>query len=109
MGLLTPSQPPWHPAPLTLLEASQKANEALRDGHNGLPKISLGFAYRKAKELGIPTVVGLSKMKEVHETIRIWRELNTEGKQDIAEMRDEEGIAFKCLEEFQGYSWASPP
>lgn len=110
MGLLTPSPPSWHPAPPALRDASSKANETCkREGwEGGLPNIALGFAYRKAKELGVPTVVGLSQPREVHENIRVWREMQMEDS-DIAKKRSAcEERVIKDFESVQGWSWVSP-
>lgn len=107
MGLLTPSPPPWHPAPEGLRGAAQTAHVQCTDAgwNDGLPSLAVGYGFRKASELGVPMVVGFSKPKEVHESIRVWREL----KKGHDENREAcEGIIAKSFGQFQGFSWASP-
>jgi len=110
MGLLTPTPPSWHPAPPGLREAASNAHSicvANGWGH-GLPDIALGFAYRKAKELELPTVVGLSNPQEVHETMKVWRELTLEAGDVAKKRRAVEALANDQFSTFQGWSWASP-
>lgn len=110
MGLLTPKPPSWHPAPPALQEASTDAH-ALSVAHgwsSGLPSIALGFAYRKAGELGLPTVVGLSNPDEVHQTMKIWRELHSESGDVLNKRKAVETLSIDRMSAFQGWSWASP-
>ncbi|KAJ3483717.1 hypothetical protein NLI96_g6123 [Meripilus lineatus] len=110
MGLLTPSTPSWHPAPPALREASKRANETCKNEQweGGLPNIALGFAYKKAKELDVPTVVGLSQLREVHENIRVWRELYTEDQNAAKKRIACEQSVLEDFKEVQGWSWVSP-
>lgn len=110
MGLLTSTPPPWHPAPPGLREAASQAHSiCVANGWGrGLPSIALGFAYRKAKELELPTVVGLSNPREVHETMKAWRELNSEMGDVALKRRAVEALAIDQFSTFQGWSWASP-
>lgn len=110
MGLLTPSPPPWHPAPTALRDGARSAHAiCVANGWpTGLPNIALGFAYRKAKELGLPTVVGLSSPREVHETMRVWRELNSETGDVDKKRKAVEALSIDQMAEFEGWSWASP-
>jgi D-arabinose 1-dehydrogenase len=110
MGLLTPVPPSWHPAPSGLQDASRRAHDiCMANGwKTGLPNIALGFAYRKAQDLGLPTVIGLSKPAEVHETIRVWRELNSETGDASKQRKAVEALAVDQFSTFQGWSWASP-
>ena len=113
MGLLTPRGPPaWHPSSPELRQCALKANDicAAKGWKLGLPDLALGFAYRKAKELDLPTVVGLSTPEEVHETFRVWREVNSEEEQVSKRLAVETAVvdefrAHRCL----GRSWPSPP
>ena len=91
-------------------EASKQANETCNNERweGGLPNIALGFAYKKAKELDVPTVVGLSQLREVHENIRVWRELDLED-QNVAKKRAAcEQSVLEDFKEVQGWSWVSP-
>jgi len=73
MGMLTPNPPAWHPAPPPLRVAIKDATERCAGWEGGLVNISLGYAFNRARE--IPTVVGLSRLREVHENVRVWREV----------------------------------
>lgn len=113
MRLLTPTGPPaWHPSPHELRQRVRKADDVcvLQGWKAGLPDVALGFAYRKAKELDIPTVVGLSTPAEVHETVHVWRELNSPKALETVKQREAiEKVAMDQLGEYIGWSWASPP
>ena len=112
MGLLTPRPPEWHPAPPALRDVVKQAAALTDDAGfaGGLPAVALGFALRQTVGLEeVPRVVGLSNLREVHETMRVWRGVN-EG--------SELGKASKALEEqvrtlfasagWAGWCWASP-
>jgi len=110
MGLLSPSPPTWHPASTNVREASKQANEVcMREGWTGgLPNVALGFAYHRARELELPTVVGLSGPREVHENIAVWRELKTEDSQAIEKRKAIEELILHEFRDVQGCSWVSP-
>lgn len=110
MGLLTPKPPAWHPAPPALQEGSSKAHAVcVADGWpTGIPNIALGFAYRTAEELELPTVVGLSNLDEVHQTMRILAELSSETKDLLLKRKAVEALSIDHMSTFQGWSWASP-
>lgn len=108
MGLLTPSPPPWHPAPSELRAIAQDAIVQSSDGWEaGLPNLALGYAYRRARELQVPTVVGLSRPEEVHETIRVWRELKEGTGARESERKVHEDRALARFAKFRNWSWAS--
>ncbi|KAG6919316.1 hypothetical protein DXG01_007449 [Tephrocybe rancida] len=105
MGLLTPSPPPWHPAPAGL---SAAAKEASGIWPHGLPNLALGYAVRNtgSKHGNTPLVVGFSTPKEVHECVRVWRELQDKK----VESRVEAEAAAQSEFSKAGYldwSWAS--
>lgn len=81
MALLTPNIPTWHPASEDIKEAAKKAVLVSQKpgGENGLPELALQYAFQKASEAGIPTVVGLSSLKDVHENARIWYDVDKQG------------------------------
>jgi len=82
MGLLTPNPPAWHPASEAVKEAVKRAVQVSKkpDGESGLPQLALEYAFQKARELEIPTVVGLGSLKDVHENAQIWYSVD---KQDL--------------------------
>jgi len=81
MGLLTLRPPAWHPAPEVLKAAVKEAHRVTEkaNGESGLPELALEFAFQKAREVGIPTVVGLSSLKDAHESARIWYNVDKKG------------------------------
>ncbi|KAF5387739.1 hypothetical protein D9615_000066 [Tricholomella constricta] len=106
MGLLTPSPPPWHPAPADLCAATR---QTLDVWPSGLPNLALGFAIRNTRTaLGvIPLVAGFSRPQEVHECVRVWRELQTGENEDRKKAEDAAQEIFK-KSGYLDWSWASP-
>ena len=105
MGLLTPSIPPWHPAPEGLRSACKTAGE---ETGGSLPDIALGYAIRTCAGK-YPLVAGFSQPKEVHECVRVWREIQADGEKSSGRADREETV--KRIFEQSGYmdwSWASP-
>lgn len=97
MGLLTPSPPSWHPAPSAMVDLTKQIiqMDQVQQRPGGLPNVALGYAFRRAEgggeEGSIPTVVGLSTLKEVHECVAVWREVvggsgNQEERKSIEEV-----------------------
>lgn len=109
MGLLTPSPPTWHPAPDSLRDASHKAHEICVEEKwtGGIVDVALGFAYRRGRELELPTVVGLSQPREVHENIQVWRALQEETAEKSKERRAIEERVLGAFGEVRGWSWGS--
>ncbi|EMD40999.1 hypothetical protein CERSUDRAFT_131452 [Gelatoporia subvermispora B] len=108
MGLLTPNPPPWHPAPTELKNAARTANAMCKDAgwEGGLPNVAIGYGYEAGAALNVPVVVGISNLREVHENVRVWREIK-EGKQD-AKRKEVETKILDQFADFKGWSWASP-
>lgn len=105
MGLLTPTPPKWHPAPAELKDAVKKVAEACSDWDGGMVNVAVGYGYRKAAELDVPMVAGLSYPREVHESMHAWRDL----KESQGKRRAQEDKAFEIFDGYLGWSWASPP
>lgn len=112
MGLLAPSIPSFHPASPALRQATADAQTALLAQDSTLVDAALGYAYREARAADLPTVVGFSRPSEVHETIRVWRDLqaeNTGTNEDAAaERRAREAGVLRIFAPFVDYSWTSP-
>jgi D-arabinose 1-dehydrogenase len=74
-----------------------------------LPNVAIGFSIRHtgASHYNIPQVLGLSTPREVHECIKVWREIN-EG--NGADREKYEELIRKKFEDagFKDWSWASP-
>lgn len=108
MGLLTPNPPEWSPASQELKSASLKAVDVCSTWTGGLPNIALGFAYRNARHLRIPTVVGMGSLEQVHETMRVWREIvSGERTQERKEYEDQVVRVFDASG-CRNSSWPSP-
>jgi D-arabinose 1-dehydrogenase len=110
MGLLAPSTPPWHPAPPELRTAIREASKECDQDRwqGGLVNLALGYAYREARKLELPTVVGLSKLSEVHQTMDAWRELRSVSDDSNSARKLSEDKVLRHLGKFKDYSWASP-
>lgn len=109
MGLLTPKPPSWHPAPPGLLKAVRDASAGL-PAAGDFPNLALGYSIRRtgARFGNTPLVVGFSTLKEVHEAIKVWREIQTGAG---ADGRKEAEEAARTVFEQAGYlnwSWSSP-
>ncbi|KAG8968093.1 hypothetical protein FRC03_008653 [Tulasnella sp. 419] len=100
MGLLTPTPPSWHPAPkelITLIQENIISSPIVSDWDGGVIDLALGYAFRRAVDVHsdgkewreVPSVVGLSSPKEVHECVRVWRQVADDG--DNGEGQNERG------------------
>ncbi|RDB20490.1 L-galactose dehydrogenase [Hypsizygus marmoreus] len=107
MGLLTPSPPAWHPAPAEVHEAARRASSVWPAG---LPNLALGYSIRNtgAAHGDIPLVAGFSSPQEVHECVKVWRELQEGIGSD--ERKQAEQSAREIFKEsgYLDWSWASP-
>jgi aryl-alcohol dehydrogenase-like predicted oxidoreductase len=108
MGLLTPSPPLWHPAPRGIIIAAQKACTVADSWVGALPNLALGYTVRQSLTAGMPLAVGYSSPHEVHESIRVWRQIR-QGADDEGRRAKEVEVA-KVFEEdrLKNYSWACP-
>lgn len=113
MGLLTPNPPPWHPASAEIIAAKDRAIITAKAWEGGLPDLALGFALSEADEpamQSVPRVVGLSTMQEVHEAMRVWRNMQRYGGKDEKRKQMEEAVR-KVFRDAgcENMSWQSPP
>lgn len=107
MGLLTPSPPTWHPAPEGLRTA---ASQTQKDWPAGLPDLALGYAIRHCgpEHGNFPLVAGLSNPEEVHQCVRVWREIQkADGDGDRRRVEEKVRETFRQAG-FLDWSWASP-
>jgi len=106
MGLLTPTPPAWHPAPPVMINTTQTA---LNVWPQGLPNLALGFSIRHtgAANGNLPLVVGFSKPSEVHECLKVWRELHDE---EHSSRKETENLVQEIFKDsgYLDWSWASP-
>lgn len=121
MGLLAPSGPPdWHPAHASpgLVDAAREAGQvvASEGWDGGLVDVAFGFGLRNLVIDGgrkVTVVAGVKNVRELHEAVRVWREVNlAEGEERKVEKRKE--MERKVREVFvrsgwEDASWASPP
>lgn len=103
MGLLTPKPPPWHPG-LNALKPT--VEEALKLDSN-LPNLALGFTARHTGTK-MPLVGGFSNVREVHECVRVWREVQEKKGTESRLQREEDVIALFEKSQFFDWSWNSP-
>ncbi|KAG8904808.1 hypothetical protein FRB99_001114 [Tulasnella sp. 403] len=106
MGLLTPSPPPWHPAPAALRDTVNQVMESdiVKSWPGGLPNLALGFSLRGgALDPMVPNVIGLSSPKEVHEAVAVWREVTSQGDSQAQKRKDAE-VAVR--NQFASAGWA---
>ncbi|KAJ6516253.1 NADP-dependent oxidoreductase domain-containing protein [Mycena sanguinolenta] len=108
MGLLTDLGPPsWHPASPALRSATAQAAEDCRARGRSLADLATGYCIRHTGG-AVPLVVGLSQPKEVHECIRVWREIEA-GQGNEERVKQEEAVksVFKEAGALD-WNWASP-
>ncbi|ETW84491.1 hypothetical protein HETIRDRAFT_63218 [Heterobasidion irregulare TC 32-1] len=103
MGLLTATPPAWHPASSDMRAASAEAVERCAEWEGGLPSVSIGWAIKSAeggtgsREGKMPTVVGLSNLREVHQAVAIWRQVKDGGEEEARQQYAEAAVgAFKA-------------
>jgi D-arabinose 1-dehydrogenase len=102
MGLLsTPHTPSWHPAPILLRAAAAQALGVVED----IPNLAHAFSLRRAGELCVPVVAGLSSMKEVHAFMKVVREVQ-ERKERLEDEKKVQDLFEKAG--YLDWSWASP-
>jgi D-arabinose 1-dehydrogenase len=111
LGLLTPKTPSWHPATAEIKAARDRAIAYSQGWEGGLPNLALSFALREHEQPAmrdVPRVLGLSSTQEVHEAVKVWRELQSGA--DENRKQTEEGVR-KIFSEAncEDFSWQSPP
>lgn len=112
MGLLVSSIRPltdlWHPAPAGLRAAVAQAAQECQESNSELADIALGYSIKKAEGDGVPVAVGCSTLNEVHETMRVWRDINAGARGE--ETKKIEDRTQEIIREagFLNWSWPSP-
>jgi len=107
MGLLTSKPPSWHPAPPRLREAVVDASNKWA---GGLPNLAVGYSIRRSisAEEPLPLVMGFSSPEEVHECVKVWREVLAGHQSDERVKGEEEVREILRQAEYLDWSWASP-
>jgi D-arabinose 1-dehydrogenase len=103
MGLLTSSPPSWHPAPLRLRKAVVDASDTWA---GGLPDLAMGYSIRRTISV-VPLVVGFSSPEEVHECVKVWREILAGHGEEREESEKQAREVFRQAD-FLDWSWPSP-
>ncbi|KAF8665644.1 hypothetical protein AX16_000099 [Volvariella volvacea WC 439] len=107
MALLTKTPPPWHPAPRELHQAAQ---DAISGWSGDFPNLALGYSIRNtgAAHGNMPLVVGFSSPREVHECVKVWREIQENSSVEEREQGEEEARDVFRRAGYLDWSWASP-
>ncbi|KAI0260927.1 NADP-dependent oxidoreductase domain-containing protein [Gloeopeniophorella convolvens] len=107
MGLLAPppAPPEWHPAPPALRAAAREVVGAV--GEREIAQVAVAWSVRAARVEGIPVVVGMSALGEVHAAVAAWRRARDEGA--AAELEEKAGRARAVFERTgtAGWVWAA--
>ncbi|KAJ6510190.1 Aldo/keto reductase [Mycena vitilis] len=108
MGLLTDAgPPPWHPASPVLLHATAEAARISKARGRSLADLATGYCIRHTGG-AVPLVAGFSRPEEVHECIKVWREIEA-GEDDVQRIEQEEVVKSVFREaDVLDWSWASP-
>jgi hypothetical protein len=121
MLLPTPTGPPaWHPAPEALRAAVREAVRALGSEsesgseQQGVAAVAVAWSVRLAADatagLGrMPVVVGMSNLREVHETVAAWRWANDRDEGRREELERKAALAQAVFERtgMAGWTWPS--
>lgn len=109
----SPTGPPvWHPAPEALREAVREAVRAV--GSEQAVAVAVAWSVRLAAgaEVGmgkVPVVVGMSNLREVHETVAAWRWANDQDKGRREELEGKAALAQAVFKRTgtAGWTWSS--
>ncbi|KAH7888079.1 Aldo/keto reductase family-domain-containing protein [Phlebopus sp. FC_14] len=116
MGLLAPQPPAWHPAPEDVKKAAKEAVERCaewpgnEEGYSALPTLALEYAFERARRAKIPTVVGLSSLKDVHESAQMWYEVEEGALGKEADWNERVNAVTDLFRDrgLLDYSWENP-
>lgn len=115
MGFFAPKAPAWHPAPSGMMTARQQAFDIVQSENwpGGIVDLALGFGLRRdrpddsgALPQGIPTVVGLSSPDEVHQAVKVWKEVNSDSPDGNDRRRSLERHVVKCFIDAGWSNWS---
>ena len=121
MGLLLPppaGPPAWHPAPDALRAAVGEAVGALGSEIEQVVAVAVAWSVRLTAaaaaaagpdEVGrMPVVVGMSNLREVHETIAAWRWANDHDEGRREELERKAALAQAVFERTGTAGWTWP-
>ncbi|KAF4619372.1 hypothetical protein D9613_005452 [Agrocybe pediades] len=107
MALLTTNPPSWHPAPPELRKA---VVESASTWDGDYPNLAVGYSVRHTNfaEKPLPLVIGLSTPREVHEIVKVWREIQAGSENDARRKGEEKAREVFRQAGYLDWSWASP-
>jgi D-arabinose 1-dehydrogenase len=119
MGLLLPppaGPPAWHPAPEALRAAVGEAVGALGSETEQVVAVAVAWSVRLtaaaaagSDDVGrMPVVVGMSNLREVHETIAAWRWANDEDEGRREELKRKAALTQAVFERTGTAGWTWP-
>jgi D-arabinose 1-dehydrogenase len=111
----SPTSPPaWHPAPEALREAVREAVRAV--GSEQAAAVAVAWSVRLAAGAGagagmgrMPVVIGMSNLRDVHETVAAWRWANDQDKGRREELERKAALAQAVFKRTgtAGWTWSS--
>jgi D-arabinose 1-dehydrogenase len=109
----SPASPPaWHPAPEALREAVREAVRAV--GSERVVAVAVAWSVRLAAGSGVgmermPVAVGMSNVREVHQTVAAWRWANDQDKGRREELESKAALAQAVFKHTgtAGWTWSS--
>lgn len=109
----SPTSPPaWHPAPEALREAVREAVRAV--GSEQAVAVAVAWSVRLAAGAGMgmggmPVVIGMSNLRDVHETVAAWRWANDQDKGRREELERKAALAQAVFKRTgtAGWTWSS--
>jgi len=120
MGLLRGVGVPgdWHPAPLPLRQKSAEIAEFCKAKGEKLEVVAIRWALERWARIGGVkggvgvSVMGVSNVGELEETVRVWREVEGDlGKETVPRTKEIEELAegvTEILGEWKDFAWGSP-
>lgn len=116
MGLLLPppaGPPAWHPAPEAVRAAAREAVRALGSETEQVAAVAVAWSVRLAaagpdNAGGMPVVVGMSNLREVHETVASWRWANDQVEGRREELERKAALARGVFERTGTAGWTWP-
>ncbi|KAF8257694.1 Aldo/keto reductase family-domain-containing protein [Lactarius quietus] len=109
MGLLAPppAPPAWHPAPQAVRDAAREAVSAV--GEAEVARVAVAWSVSAAQEGGMPVVVGMSNLGEVHAAVEAWRWARDDSEGRREELERQAALARGVFERTgtAGWTWTS--
>lgn len=88
--------------------ASKEAGRISSQWAGGLPNLALGYAMRHSFDAGMPIAVGYSTPREVHESVRVVREIQGGVNDEKRKKSEAAGADVFSRAGYKNLSWSSP-